>query len=114
GGFPAARRAGRAPCIPAAMARPTAIRTMPRITAPQPRTRPASARPAPCSPVRLIWLRAMWVQAAGVAPAGELAQVQRVRLACQAAVPGQEPGERQPFGIAECWLDGDEGGCGGG
>ena len=32
------------------------------------------------------------------APAGELAQVQRVGLAGQAAVPGQEPGERDPLG----------------
>ncbi len=31
------------------------------------------------------------VQGAGAAPAGELAQVQRVGLASQAAVPGQEP-----------------------
>jgi hypothetical protein len=49
-------------------------------------------------------------QGAGPAPAGELAQVQGVRLSCQAAVPGQEPGEGEPLGIAECWLEGDEGG----
>ncbi len=33
---------------------------MPKITAAQPRIKPASARPAPCSPLRLIWCRAMW------------------------------------------------------
>src|SRR5271169_652200 len=50
---------------------------------------------------------------AGTAPGGELAQVQGVRLASQAPVPGQEPGEGEPFGIGERWLDGDEGsGCG--
>ena len=53
-------------------------------------------------------------QGAGPAPAGELAQVQSVRLSCQAAVPGQEPGEGETFGIAECWPEGDEGGCGSG
>jgi hypothetical protein len=47
-------------------------------------------------------------QASGAvpAPAGELAQVQGVRISCQAAVPGQEPGEGEPFGIAECWPEG--------
>ena len=49
---PYAHCMGMAPCVPAAMARPTATSTMPKITAPQPSTRPASARPAPCSPVR--------------------------------------------------------------
>ena len=53
-------------------------------------------------------------QRAEAAPGGELAQIQGVSLAGQAAVPGQEPGEREPLGIAECWLDGDEGGCGSG
>ena len=49
------------------------------------------------------------------APAAELAQVQRLRLAGQAAVPGQEPGERQPLGIGKGRLDGGEGSgsCGG-
>ena len=42
------------------------------------------------------------VQGAGAAPGGELAQVQRVGLAGQAAIPGQ----REPFGIGERWLDG--------
>jgi hypothetical protein len=37
----------------------------------------------------------------GAAPAGELAQVQRVRLAGQAAESGQEPGEGEPFRISE-------------
>ena len=41
------------------------------------------------------------VQGAGAAPAGELAQVQCVRLACQAAESGQEPGEGEPLGIGE-------------
>jgi hypothetical protein len=54
------------------------------------------------------------VQGARAAPAGELAQVENVCLSCQLAVPGQEPGERETFGIAECWLEGDEGSCGGG
>ena len=45
-------------------------------------------------------------QGAGPAPAGELAQVERVGLFCEPAVPGQEAGEREPFGIAECWLGG--------
>ena len=45
----------------------------------------------------------------GPAPAGELAQVEGVGLAGQAAVPGQEPGEREPLGISEHRLDGDEG-----
>ena len=40
-------------------------------------------------------------QGAGAAPAGELAQVQRVSLAGQAAVPGQEPGEGEPIGVGE-------------
>ena len=53
-------------------------------------------------------------QGAGTAPPSELPQVQGVGLSCQAAVPGQEPGEREPLSIAECWLEGDEGGCGGG
>jgi len=48
------------------------------------------------------------VQGAGAAPGGELAQVQRVRVAGQAAVPGQEPGEREPFGVGEDGLDRDE------
>jgi hypothetical protein len=34
-------------------------------------------------------------QGPGAAPAGELAQVERVSVAGQAAVPGQEPGERE-------------------
>jgi hypothetical protein len=48
-------------------------------------------------------------QGAGAAPAGELAQVQRVGLAGQAAVPGQEPGEGKTLGIGEEGLDRDEG-----
>jgi hypothetical protein len=47
-------------------------------------------------------------QGAGAAPAGELAQVEGSGLAGQAAVPGQEPGERQPLGIGEHRLDGDK------
>jgi hypothetical protein len=49
---------------------------------------------------------------AGAAPGRELAQVQRVGLTGQAAVPGQEPGEGKPLGVGEGWLDGDEGGSG--
>ena len=50
----------------------------------------------------------------GAAPAGELVQVQRVRLAGQAAVSGQEPAEGEPFGIGEGGLDrGERGGWGG-
>jgi hypothetical protein len=41
----------------------------------------------------------------GPAPAGELAQVQRVRLAGQAAVSRQKPGEGDPLGIGEDRLD---------
>ena len=48
-------------------------------------------------------------QGAGAAPGGELAQVQRVGLAGQAAVSGQEPGEGEPFGVGEGRLDGGEG-----
>ena len=48
-------------------------------------------------------------QGAGAAPGGELAQVQRVGLCCQSAVSGQEPGEGEPFGVGEGWLDGSEG-----
>jgi hypothetical protein len=47
-------------------------------------------------------------QRPGAAPAGELPQVERVGLAGQAAVPGQEPGEREPLGIGEGRLDRDE------
>jgi len=46
---------------------------------------------------------------AGAAPASELPQVERAGLAGQAAVPGQEPGEREPLGISEHRLDRDEG-----
>jgi hypothetical protein len=50
-------------------------------------------------------------QGPGPAPGGELAQVQRVRLPGQAAVPGQEPGEGDPFGVGEDGLDrGEHGG----
>ena len=48
-------------------------------------------------------------QGPGAAPAGELAQVEGAGLAGQAAVPGQEPGEREPLGISESRLDGCEG-----
>jgi hypothetical protein len=37
------------------------------------------------------------VQGMGAAPGGELAQVECVGLSCQAAVPGQKPGEREAF-----------------
>ena len=44
-------------------------------------------------------------QGPGAAPAGELAQVQRVRFAGQAAVSGQEPGEGEPFGSVKAgWI----------
>ena len=49
---------------------------------------------------------------AGPAPGSALAQVEGVRVAGQAAVPGQEPGEGEPLGIGEGGLDGDEGGSG--
>ena len=48
-------------------------------------------------------------QGPGAAPAGELAQVQGVGLAGQAAVPGQEPSQREPLGVGEHRLDRDEG-----
>ena len=44
-------------------------------------------------------------QRPGTASGGELAQVKCVRLACQAAVAGQEPGEGEPFGVGEDGLD---------
>jgi hypothetical protein len=44
----------------------------------------------------------------GAAPAGELAQVECVSLPGQAAVPGQVAGEREPLGLGEEGLDGDE------
>jgi hypothetical protein len=43
-------------------------------------------------------------QGSAAAPAGELAQVQRVGLAGQAAVPGQEPGEGDSLGVGEAGL----------
>jgi hypothetical protein len=49
------------------------------------------------------------VDRAGAAPGGELAQVQRVGLAGQAPVSGQEPGEGKPFGVGEDRLDRNEG-----
>ena len=53
-------------------------------------------------------------QRAAAAPAGKLAQAQRVRLASQAAVPGQEPRERDPPGTGDGGLDrGERGGRGG-
>src|SRR5215470_1918568 len=54
-------------------------------------------------------------QGAGAAPGRrELAQVECVGLSCEAAVPGQEPGEGEPFGVSEDRLDrGERGGWGG-
>jgi hypothetical protein len=47
------------------------------------------------------------------APAGELAQVQRVRLAGQAGVAGQAPSQGELLGLGEHGLDGgDSCGCG--
>ena len=48
-------------------------------------------------------------QRPGPAPAGELAQAGGAGLAGQAAVPGREPGEREPPGTGEGRPDGDEG-----
>ena len=48
-------------------------------------------------------------QGTGAAPAGELAQVQCIGVAGQATVPGQEPGEGEPFGVGEGRLDGSQG-----
>src|SRR5436190_18604656 len=47
-------------------------------------------------------------QGAGAAPDRELAQVERVGIAGQAAVSGQEPGECEAFGIGEGGLDRSE------
>src|SRR5258708_26563634 len=44
-------------------------------------------------------------QRAGAALRGELTQVQGVGLACQTAIPGQEPGKSEPFRISEGRLD---------
>jgi hypothetical protein len=53
-------------------------------------------------------------QGADPAPGSELAQVESIRLAGQSPVPGQEPGEGNPFGVGEGGLDRDErGGWGG-
>jgi hypothetical protein len=53
-------------------------------------------------------------QGPGPAPVSELAQVECVGLAGQAAVPGQEPGEGEPFRVGEGGLDrGERGGWGG-
>ena len=53
-------------------------------------------------------------QRAGAAPGSELAQVERVRLAGQAPVSGQEPGEGEPFRVSKGGLDrGERGGWGG-
>jgi hypothetical protein len=55
-------------------------------------------------------------QGTGAAPASELAKVEGIGLAGQAAVPGQEPGEREPLGLGKGRLDRNEGGgrgCGG-
>jgi len=97
---------GMAPCIPAAMARPTAIRMMPRITAPQPSTSPASARPAPCSPVCLIWLRAMWPSTiAGMVASGPKANwatpQARLAIASPFVRAGMGTGAAEP-GTAGC------------
>lgn len=56
---------------------------------------------------RIKCWRGGWITAAGsgAAPVSELAQVGGVRLVGQAAVPGQEPGERQAPGIGEHRLD---------
>src|SRR5262245_66290958 len=43
-----------------------------------------------------------------LAPAGELAQVQRVRLAGQAGVAGQEPSQGEPLGLGKHGLDGSD------
>jgi hypothetical protein len=48
-------------------------------------------------------------QRAEAAPGGELAQVQGVGLAGQAAVPGQLTGQREPLGVGEHRLDRDKG-----
>jgi hypothetical protein len=54
------------------------------------------------------------VQGAGAAPGSELAQVECVGLAGQAAVSGQVPGEGEPFGVGEGGLDrGERRGWGG-
>src|SRR4029077_13958170 len=50
-------------------------------------------------------------QRAGAAPGGDLAKVQGAGVAGQAAVSGQVPGEREPFGVGEGGLDRGE--CGG-
>ena len=48
-----------------------------------------------------------------LAPAGELAQVQRLRLAGQAGVTGQEPSQGELLGLGEHRFDdGDSCGCG--
>jgi hypothetical protein len=47
-------------------------------------------------------------QRPGAAPAGELARVEGVGLAGQAAVPGQVPSEREPLGLGEHRLDRNE------
>jgi hypothetical protein len=43
-----------------------------------------------------------------LAPAGELAQVQRVRLARQAGIAGQESSQGEPLGLGKHGLDGGD------
>jgi hypothetical protein len=78
-----------------------------RVTVARARPLASRSRAKPSMPARRTANR---LRERAPAPAGELAQVQGVRLSCQAAVPGQG----KPFLIAECWLKGDEGGCGSG
>ncbi|MDQ1400183.1 MAG: hypothetical protein QOK20_2115 [Acidimicrobiaceae bacterium] len=43
-----------------------------------------------------------------VAPGGELAQIEGVGVAGETAVAGQEAGQREALGIAECRVGGNE------
>jgi hypothetical protein len=63
----------------------------------------------PCEPFDVSAADGEQGQRSGAALGGELAQVECVGLAGQPAVPGQEPGEGEPFRVGEGRLDCGEG-----
>ena len=73
------------------------------------RTGPASGLQVPGEALDVSAAHLERAQVMLTAPAGELAEVQRVGLAGQPAVTGQEPGERQTFRAGECRLGGERG-----
>jgi len=73
-----------------------------RVTVARARPLASSSRAKPSMSARLDGEQG---QGADAAPGGELAQVQRVGLPGQPAVPGQEPRKRKSFGVGEGGLD---------